>query len=122
MQINIDGNIAMIKSVNSGRVVVDLNHPLAGEKLLYEIKVIKKLDTDKEKVEALAEYFSAVPDSVSIENKAAKAVFGEKVKKDADYFLNKSAFAEAVLRYIPAVSKVVIDEEYGREPAEKKDA
>ena len=31
MQLDIDGSVATIKSVNSGRVVVDANHPLAGE-------------------------------------------------------------------------------------------
>src|SRR5271157_5833621 len=56
MQVNIDGTIATVKSVNSGRVVVDLNHPLAGEKLLYEIKVLDKVDSEADRVKAVADH------------------------------------------------------------------
>lgn len=114
MQVNIDGTIATIKSVNSGRVVVDLNHPLAGEKLVYEIKVVDKVDADPERIKAVAEHYSLKPDAVSVTGGVAKVTFGEKVEKNADFLVNKSALAEAVLRFMPHVQKVVMEEEYAR--------
>lgn len=122
MQINIDGSIATVKSVNSGRVVVDLNHPLAGETLLYDIKVTEKLEGDADKVKALAEHYSLKPDSVAVTAGVARVGFGEKVEKNTEYLVNKSAFAEGVLKYLDGVQKVVFEEEYVRkdEKADKK--
>ncbi|MFA6907701.1 MAG: peptidylprolyl isomerase, partial [Candidatus Micrarchaeia archaeon] len=39
MILTLDGAIARVKSVTSGRVVIDYNHPLAGEQVIYTIKV-----------------------------------------------------------------------------------
>ncbi|MDE1767816.1 MAG: peptidylprolyl isomerase [Candidatus Micrarchaeota archaeon] len=122
MQVNIDGRIATVKSVNSGRVIVDMNHPLAGEKLLYEIKVLAKLDADADKVKALAESYSLTPDNVIVEGKAARIRFGEKVEKNADFLVNKAALADAILRFMPNVDKVIAEEEYTRTAPEKEKA
>lgn len=114
MQVNVDGNIATIKSVNSGRVVVDLNHPLAGEKLVYDIKVLDKIDAEPEKVKAIAEHYSLKPDEVEVNGKVVKITFGTKVEKNADFLVNKATLAEAVLRYMENIEKVVAEEEYAR--------
>lgn len=122
MQVNIEGNIATVKSVNSGRVVVDMNHPLAGETLLYEIKVAEKLDDDADKVKALAEHYSLKPNSVAVTSGVAHVKFDEKVEKNTDYLVNKSALADGILKYMDVVKKVVFEEEYSRkeENAEEK--
>lgn len=52
MQLNIDNQIATVRSVNGGRVMVDFNHPLAGQDVSYKIKVIRKVTDPKEKVQA----------------------------------------------------------------------
>lgn len=120
MQVDIDGAVATIKSVNSGRVVVDLNHPLAGERLVYEIKVIDKLDADPERIKAVAEHYSLKPDAVSVNGNVAKVTFGEKIEKNADFLVNKSALAEAVLRFMPHIEKIVTEEEYARRKEDGK--
>jgi FKBP-type peptidyl-prolyl cis-trans isomerase 2 len=122
MQVNIDGNIATVKSVNSGRVVVDMNHPLAGETLLYDIKVTEKLEADADKVKALAEHYSLKPNAVSVSSGIVNVKFDDKVEKNTDYLVNKSALAEGILQYMDGVKKVVFEEEYSRkeEKAEEK--
>ena len=120
MQIDIDGAIATIKSVNSGRVVVDANHPLAGEKMLYEIKVVSKIDKDDERVREIAGMCSLVPDSVSVDNGEVKVLFGDKVEKDSKYLINKSDFVNSVLRYMEKVTKVSVEENYLRKKTEEK--
>lgn len=114
MQVDIDGVIATVKSVNSGRVVVDANHPLAGEKLLYEVKVVEKIDGENKKAEALAELYNLKPDSIEHSGKTLKVTFGESIEKNADYLLNKSAFVQAIFAYMPDVEKVNASEEYAR--------
>ncbi|TRM85641.1 peptidylprolyl isomerase, partial [Sulfolobus sp. A20-N-G8] len=41
--------------VSGGRVILDLNHPLAGRSLVYDVKVVKVLETPKDKIMALIE-------------------------------------------------------------------
>ena len=53
------GNMkARIQSVNSGRVRVDFNNPLAGRDLEYKIKINRKIDDKEEKAKIIAEFFS----------------------------------------------------------------
>lgn len=120
MQLDIDGAVATIKSVSSGRVVVDANHPLAGEKLLYEIKVLEKVDKEDERVKALADFYGLQADSVNVSGGNVKVAFGEKVEKDGKFVVNKGDFINAVLRYLDSVKKVTVEEEYVRKSEEKK--
>jgi FKBP-type peptidyl-prolyl cis-trans isomerase SlyD len=122
MQLDIDGSVATIKSVNSGRVVVDANHPLAGEKLLYEITVVEKVEKDEDKLKAVAGMFSLVPDSVSVTGASAKVAFGEKVKKDRDFLIGKADFLNAAMGYMDKLEKITVEEDYVRmKPDEKKE-
>ncbi|MCC7552507.1 hypothetical protein KO317_02470 [Candidatus Micrarchaeota archaeon] len=53
--VDLDGHRALVKAVSGGRVVVDFNHLLAGKNLLYNLNVLKVIEKDKEKIEALVE-------------------------------------------------------------------
>jgi FKBP-type peptidyl-prolyl cis-trans isomerase 2 len=56
--INIDDTPAVIRSVNSGRVVVDFNHPLAGATLKYKIKALESAEELEGKTKLLTEKYS----------------------------------------------------------------
>ncbi len=43
MRVTLDGKMATVKSVSSGRIVVDFNHLLAGRSLKYKIKLIEEV-------------------------------------------------------------------------------
>lgn len=53
MEIDIDGKRGVIKSVSGGRVLVDMNHPLAGKKVTYKFKVNRIVENEEEKVNAV---------------------------------------------------------------------
>lgn len=121
MQIDVDGVIATIKSVNSGRVMVDANHPLAGERLVYEIKVVEKVEKEEEKVKALCELYDLSPEKVEIMEKKVHLRFGPETKKDAYYARNKLDVADALLEYMPSFEKMVVEEEYTKASNEAKE-
>jgi peptidylprolyl isomerase len=117
LQVNIDNSTATVKSVNSGRVTVDLNHPYAGQNVIYDIKIIKQLTTEKEKVKALGKTYDAEPTDAEVKEKVLRITFGKDVKKNADYFIGKANLVASAFSYLKDVDKVVVDEEYAR-PAE----
>ncbi|MFA6328747.1 MAG: peptidylprolyl isomerase [Candidatus Micrarchaeia archaeon] len=53
MIVSLDNSLARVKSVTSGRVVIDYNHPLAGEQVIYSIKVLEVIADDRKKLEAI---------------------------------------------------------------------
>ena len=57
MVLNFDNMIGKIISVSGGRVMVDFNNPLAGKIVIYDIKILKKVEELNEKVKALMQFF-----------------------------------------------------------------
>ena len=52
-ELEIDGRHAIVRSVGAGRVQVDYNHPLAGRKIVYTLKVTENVTDEKKKMGAL---------------------------------------------------------------------
>ncbi|MEM3555262.1 MAG: peptidylprolyl isomerase [Candidatus Micrarchaeia archaeon] len=113
--LDLDGMRGVVKSVSGGRVMVDLNHPLAGEKVVYEVKVEEKLADFNSKVNGLLDSFALKPESIKFENGVLSITFPPNVKKDADFLINKSSFAGSVHRLLPEVKKLIVVEEYSFE-------
>lgn len=122
MVLNIDGAAATVKSVSGGRVLVDLNHALAGDTLSYDLKVIEKIDGLENKVKTLLENVE-LKGEAKINGGVLEATFDSSVKKDADFLMNKAAFATSVLKFLPEITKVRVIEEYeaGKPEAEKQE-
>jgi peptidylprolyl isomerase len=53
MRLEVDGRLATVRTIGSGRILLDFNPPLAGKTLVYEVTVQKKLETVGEKISAL---------------------------------------------------------------------
>ena len=53
MVMNFDGRVGKLLTVSGGRVMVDFNNPLSGKKVIYDLKILRKVDNQKEKVSAV---------------------------------------------------------------------
>jgi FKBP-type peptidyl-prolyl cis-trans isomerase 2 len=56
MMFNLDGRVAKVITVSSGRVIVDFNNPLAGKSVVYKIKVLRKVNDLHEKLKNFIEF------------------------------------------------------------------
>jgi len=119
MRLNIDNTLVTIKSVGSGRVVVDSNNPDAGKRIRYEVKVTKFLNDEKDKITALARTYDVPPTSVKIDGSTVEICYDSNVKKDSDYFINKASSLAAIFTYLKDVNKMVVKEEYLRDNKNK---
>jgi peptidylprolyl isomerase len=122
LQVNIDNATAIVKSVNSGRVTVDMNHPYAGQEIIYEIKVAKHLSSEKEKVKALGRTYNVEPTDADVKEKTLHMRFGNDVKKNADYFIGKANLIASAFTYFKELEKVEVSEEYMRPKESQKAA
>jgi FKBP-type peptidyl-prolyl cis-trans isomerase 2 len=88
MVFQFDDKMAKIISVSGGRVTADFNNPLAGKEVDYDFKVNKIITDDKEKVNAIQDFFFRQRFEFEIKDK--KVIFKEpKLKPMLDIFKDK---------------------------------
>jgi len=91
---------ARVQSVNSGRVRIDFNHPLAGRELEYKVKINRKIEDKEEKAKVITEFFGGkdlipkiLENKIEIEEKKE---FPEKIKKKIAELMKKYLSVEKV--------------------------
>lgn len=72
MFVNVNGMIARVISVASGRALVDLNHPLTGKEIVYKFKINSIVVDNEKKINALGKAFGIDIEKVDILGNKAK--------------------------------------------------
>ena len=101
LQLNIDGVFGVVKTVSGGRCYVDFNHPLAGKDLVYNVKIKRIVDDNKEKLKALLGNIHLHDAEIEISEDTAKITSKHDVPKEAQDELNK-----IVERTIPTIKNL----------------
>ena len=100
--VNVDGLNGMVRSVTSGRVVVDFNHPLAGKELDYEFKIIKIVKDVKEKLNSVLKLLLGL-DNFESEVKEGKALVKTKTKIPSEI---EKKLEKEVKKLVPGIKSV----------------
>lgn len=81
----VEGIPATVKSVSSGRVMLDFNHSFAGQDVEYSIQLLDVISDSAEKVRSLSEHFgvSARIEKDGQKNKIAVSMGADKKKAEA---------------------------------------
>jgi peptidylprolyl isomerase len=124
-EIEIDNRRAMVRYIGSGRIQVDFNHRFAGKTLLYDANVLKKLDSDSEKVSALVKRRMGVDENKLQVNLAVPNL---EIQLPEDTYLAeglqivKRAVANDIFKFVPTVKNIKFIESYQAPPppAEQK--
>jgi peptidylprolyl isomerase len=115
-KVEIDGRLGVVRSMGGGRVTVDFNHPLAGHAIVFEVKVVSKIEGDLEKaVELLHRRMKRVAKErfkVRLEGGSLEVELPEEAFTLEDLQYAKRGFALDVGRYLPQVSVVTFRETY----------
>ena len=112
MVIEVDGRPAAIKSVTSGRVMVDMNHALAGEKIVYEVKVAGVIEGLEGRLKALLDESGLTGAKIKAKGSDAEIEFHGLSGEDTKRLIAKSTFLRTVRELIPELKKVKFEEEY----------
>jgi FKBP-type peptidyl-prolyl cis-trans isomerase 2 len=90
MQLALDGMLVKIVSVTGGRVLVDFNNPLSGKVVIYEVKILKKVAKEDDKINSLQDFFFKKRFPFTIKDK--KITFS--LKKEEQAFTPLAKFYE----------------------------
>lgn len=101
----IDGMQAKVQSVSGGRVRVDFNNPLAGKVLVYNVKILKKIEGKKNKVESLLKYYRVDYSKVRIKE-GSLTVFSSKATNP----LTKKIITDMIKKWIKGIREVEFKE------------
>ncbi|NUN11751.1 peptidylprolyl isomerase [Candidatus Micrarchaeota archaeon] len=100
MVMDFDGVPGKITSVDSGRVKVDFNNPLAGKNISYEVKVLNVYSTPDAKAKGLvANAFKGQEVSVTVNADKAVVSASSKVVKDSNFITKKLRVMQVLLQY-----------------------
>jgi len=109
-ELEIDGRPAVVRSVGAGRVQVDYNHPLAGRKILYKVKVTEHITDDKKKYEALIgrRFLGVEASAFEVKKTKKKLRVGvpEKIFFGENIQIAKRGVALDILKYFPGLDEV----------------
>ena len=102
LQLNIDGVFGVVKTVSSGRCYVDFNHPLAGKDVVYDVKINRIVEDDKEKINSLLKLHLQIKD-VDIELKEGSANINLKtdLPKEA-----QEEFKKIASKIVPSIKNI----------------
>ena len=122
--IEVEDRTGIIRYVGSGRIQVDFNHRLAGRTLLYDVNVMKKLESDGDKVSALVRRRTGLEDNKVKINLAAPNL---EIELPEESFLAeglqviKRAIANDIFRFVPSIKNVRFIESYSASEDQKKE-
>jgi len=86
---NFDGRVAKILSVSGGRVTADFNHPLAGKEIIYQVKVLRKVENLDEKIKSFNDFIFRRELKFSIENKKLIIEVEKELSRFVEMFKDK---------------------------------
>jgi len=89
MFVNVNGMVAKVISVTGGRVLIDLNHPLAGKDTVYKFKILRIIESKEEKSQIFIESLGFKKESYSLQE--SKAIIKEKIPEKIQEEIKKRA-------------------------------
>ncbi|MHA2062165.1 MAG: FKBP-type peptidyl-prolyl cis-trans isomerase [Candidatus Sifarchaeia archaeon] len=111
------GSLATVQSASGGRVRLDLNHPLAGKILSYEVTVLRKIEDMTEKIkELMKRRISTLSESIEIDVQEDKV----SIKIPKEFFFTeglqfaKSGMAGDIHKFFEDITSVEFLEVYER--------
>jgi peptidylprolyl isomerase len=113
--IEIDNKKGIVRFVGSGRVQVDYNHRFAGKTILYDVNILKSLETDEEKIRGILKRHIPVEDSKLVFAKTGKSVditIPDELFRADGLQIMKHFIQSEIFKFVPSLEKINFLETY----------
>jgi len=105
MQLNVDGRVAVVRSVTGGRVILDFNHPFSGKDVHYWLKPQKIVSDLKEKVGYAMELIGFKADNLEVDKGKVTLKLANKDKLGDKFF---DMLEKQIKLMVPEVKSVTV--------------
>ena len=107
--IEIDNKKGIIRYIGSGRVQVDYNHRYAGKTILYDVNVLKSLDSDDDKIFGILKRHIPVDDAKLAFKKTGNVVditIPEEIFRSDGLQVLKHFIQMDIFKFVPSLEKI----------------
>jgi peptidylprolyl isomerase len=107
--IEVDNKRGIIRFIGSGRVQIDYNHRYAGKTILYEVNVIKLLDSPNDKIDGILKNRLPLEDSkikFELKDKEVNITIPEEILRADGLQIMKHFIQLDIFKFVPALEKV----------------
>ena len=124
--IEVDNKKGIIRYIGSGRVQVDYNHRYAGKTILFDVNVIKSLDSPNDKVDSILKNRLPVEDTkiaFDLKDKEVNITIPEEILRADGLQIMKHFIQLDVFKFVPTLEKVsFVETHVNKQIQEKKPA
>ena len=120
--VEIDNKKGIIRYIGSGRVQVDYNHRYAGKTILYDINIVKSLDSDDDKISEILKSRLPIENEKIIFKKNGTAVditIPEEIFRADGLAIIKHFTQTDLFKFTPSLTKVNFVETYENKQSPK---
>ena len=120
--IEVDEKTGIVRFIGSGRVQVDFNHRFAGKTILYDVNILKSLNTDDEKIIGLLKRRLPIEDSklkFKVNGTELDITMPEETFMAEGLQIIKRAIVNDIFKFVPKLEKINFTEGYANTKAEK---
>ena len=113
--IEIDQKKGIVRFIGSGRVQVDFNHRFAGKTILYDVKIVKSLETDDDKILGILKRHIPAEDSKINFKKSDKSLdvtIPEEIFRADGLAIIKHFVQTDIFKFVPNLEKINFVETY----------
>lgn len=121
--VDVDDRVGIVRFMGSGRAQVDFNHRLAGKSIVYDFEVLKRVETDQDKIRALIDRrFAGEGSKVTYDlsqNRLEVSIPEELFLLDGLQII-KRGISNDVFKFVPRAAELVFVEKFANERAKEK--
>jgi len=107
--IEVDNKRGIIRFIGSGRVQIDYNHRYAGKTILYDVNVVKSLDSPNDKVDGILKNRLPLEDSkitFELKDKEVNITIPEEILRADGLQIMKHFIQLDIFKFVPSLEKV----------------
>jgi peptidylprolyl isomerase len=113
--VELDDRTGVIRYIGSGRVQIDYNHRLASRTLVYDVNVVKKIESNDDKIKYLIKRRLPIEDEkIKFEYKDDEAVIelSEDISLLDGLQIIKKAVTADIFKFVDGLNKITFQEVY----------
>ena len=113
--IEIDNRTGIVRYVGSGRVQIDFNHRFAGRTLTYDVDIVKKLESDDDKITSLIKRRLPLDDNkikINLKGLTLEIELPEETLSAEGLQIIKRAAANDVFKFVPTLKEIKFIESF----------